>query len=79
MGDNTESVEIKCDICEKTFSAKKNLTRHVKEKHSENVAEDKCQFCDQAFNSKRELQHHQKRKREGKLVGCGVENASDGT
>ena len=77
MGDNTESVEIKCDICEKTFSAKKNLTRHVKEKHSENVAEDKCQFCDQAFNSKRELQHHQKRKREGKLVGCGVENASD--
>jgi hypothetical protein len=25
MGDNTESVEIKCDICETTFSAKKNL------------------------------------------------------
>ena len=77
MGDNTGSVENKCDICEKTFSAKKNLTRHVKEKHSENVAVDKCQFCDKTFKSKRELKYHQQRKREGKLVGCVVDNASD--
>ena len=77
MEDNTESVKNKCEICEKTFSAKKNLNRHLKEKHSENVTVVKCQFCDKAFQSKRELHHHQQRKREGKLVGCAVENSSD--
>jgi hypothetical protein len=77
MDDNAKGVEIKCDICEKTFSARKNLNRHVKEKHSTNIANYECHFCKKNFQSSRELNYHQLRKRGNKKSGCAVDNASD--
>ena len=48
-----------CGICNRTFSLKHNLTRHIKNSHGEE-RRIKCSNCDQADNRLDNLQHHQK-------------------
>ncbi|XP_070208579.1 uncharacterized protein [Littorina saxatilis] len=51
----------KCKECEKRFSYKKTLAKHVKDKHDpENESSYKCMVCDKEFGCERYMKEHEK-------------------
>ena len=49
----------KCETCERDFSCKENLKRHVKSVH-ENMKTYKCDYCDKYSNYRHHLTRHVK-------------------
>ena len=47
----------KCDICEKSFTQKASLNRHIKSVH-ENSKPHKCDICELSFSEKGTLKRH---------------------
>ena len=48
----------KCDICNKLFSNKSSLTKHIKSVHEK--IKFKCEICDKEFSQEDNLQRHKK-------------------
>ena len=51
-GRHFPQLSIECDICHDCFSNISNLTRHKKDKHSDEDIEFKCDWCDCTFKRK---------------------------
>ena len=51
--------EFICDICNKSFTRKENLTRH-KKIHAD-IRPHSCDICDKSFRQKNELAYHKSR------------------
>ena len=56
--------DIKCETCDKTFSSKCNLKRHIKSVH-EGVRDHKCEQCEKSFYYSHHLNTHIKAVHEG--------------
>ena len=46
-----------CEICDRDFTRKDSLTRHIKS-HHDNETEVKCDFCNKTFISTGRLNYH---------------------
>ena len=49
----------KCELCDKYFSEKGNLDKHMKTVH-EGIKDHKCKICDKSFSEKASLNKHMK-------------------
>uniref|UniRef100_A0A336LUR8 CSON005343 protein n=1 Tax=Culicoides sonorensis TaxID=179676 RepID=A0A336LUR8_CULSO len=54
-----QKVKLSCKICNKEFMGKKNLQRHVREKHTERAFKFRCTFCPKSFSQEKKLLEHQ--------------------
>ncbi|XP_063435954.1 zinc finger protein 62-like [Mytilus trossulus] len=54
---STEAKEVHCDVCNKTFSTKANLKRHIR-RHNGSMLE--CSECSKQFDTKYHLENHRK-------------------
>ena len=57
----------KCDICERSFTTKKKLKKHIQETHPTKI---ECQTCDKVFTKNCELELHIKNQHEVKEYTC---------
>ena len=57
----------KCDICERAFTTKKKLKKHIQETHPTKI---ECQTCDKVFTKNCELELHIKNQHEVKEYTC---------
>lgn len=53
-----ERIKLSCKICSKEFMGKKNLQRHVREKHTERAFKYRCTFCSKSFSQEKKLNEH---------------------
>ena len=53
--DITEDLRFKCQLCEKSYSDKDSMKRHVRWKHDKKIKKFECDFCDMIFNYKSSL------------------------
>lgn len=53
-----ERIKLSCKICSKEFMGKKNLQRHVREKHTERAFKFRCTFCAKSFSQEKKLNEH---------------------
>lgn len=53
-----ERIKLSCKICSKEFMGKKNLQRHVREKHTERAFKFRCTFCSKSFSQEKKLNEH---------------------
>lgn len=53
-----ERIKLSCKICSKEFLGKKNLQRHVREKHTERAFKFRCSFCNKSFSQEKKLLEH---------------------
>ncbi|XP_071138797.1 gastrula zinc finger protein XlCGF7.1-like [Mytilus edulis] len=54
---STKAKEVHCDVCNKKFSTKANLKRHIR-RHSGSMLE--CSECSKQFDTKYHLENHRK-------------------
>ncbi|VDI61141.1 Hypothetical predicted protein [Mytilus galloprovincialis] len=54
---STEAKEVHCDVCNKKFSTKANLKRHIR-RHNGSMLE--CSECSKQFDTKYHLENHRK-------------------
>ena len=59
-----ENIKNMCKICEKSFSSKQYLNRHIKSVH-EGIKDHKCDLCEKSFSTKQYLNTHMKSVHEG--------------
>ena len=50
---------VKCEICDKTYASKNNLSLHIKSVHH-NIKGNKCKFCEKAYSRNYDLKIHMK-------------------
>ena len=56
VSSESKNTVYKCDQCQFKFKRKKNLQKHIQNKHLKNWI--KCQKCKNSFNSEKELNNH---------------------
>ena len=60
MSSESKDNVYKCDQCQFTFKRKKNLQKHIHNKHLKNAI--KCTKCKNSFDSEKELKNHMSKK-----------------
>ncbi|XP_063706062.1 transcription factor grauzone-like isoform X2 [Culicoides brevitarsis] len=53
-----ERIKLSCKICNKEFMGKKNLQRHVREKHTERAFKFRCSYCSKSFSQEKKMNEH---------------------
>ena len=59
-----------CKDCDKTFTQKGNLERHIKLAHSKNLGEGTCDQCEKTFENRFRLTIHKYNKHREKTISC---------
>ena len=72
--EDSDEKSYECDLCEKFFATKKELKRHNKACHSNDL---QCDQCGEIFTSVESLDHHRKRHHSENTVSISMETSRD--